>query len=563
MTASPNDPFRIGFDPNDAAEAVEVLVEETQAVVEVLVEESSELPIIESPVEVPSRPKVADLMDPLADPGASAPLIAIESPVELSLATPLEGATEAAPEISQDLNAAHSGDLLENQDEPLIIELMRDGRLRAPLEETRELLRDRMTRAEVHRTGPGWLLLRSVDPVAGPSSREQAEENREVVMAGTLGESALSMIDVLGFLAQSAQTGVLSVSTGTENRSIYLSEGDVVWASSTVPDDQLGEFLVRRGRITRDALAMVTKKGPRRIGRACVDLGLLKAHELWDMVQAQLTEIFDAALASDRGIWTFARVSPERLGASQVHMSTQGLLMDSVRKFDEMRMYREVVRSANVSVFCVDAHLPNLHDPRFERIEEDLRGPAYELVRRLDGEYTVRDLMRLMGKSEYEITRLVYHLRAARLVRLAAPESVPPGSFSFATVSKAKMKNVVTIYGMAIREIYDVFRGEKQHQLAEAARQFLSAPEHARRFSSIRISARGELDELAVLRGLDDEREIQEMSEALSELLFFLLFEAGELLPPRRRDDLARRVKMIHAMLASAEAQPTGDIKAR
>ncbi len=39
------------------------------------------------------------------------------------------------------------------------------------------------------------------------------------------------------------------------------------------------------------------------------------------------------------------------------------------------------------------------------------------------------------------------------------------------------------------------------------------------------------------------------LSDALNELMFFELFQAGELLPPDRDEDLSRRVRVIYEML--------------
>ena len=61
----------------------------------------------------------------------------------------------------------------------------------------------------------------------------------------------------------------------------------------------------------------------------------------------------------------------------------------------------------------------------------------------------------------------------------------------------------------------------------------------------------GSLEEDSVLRGVvQGAVPAEALRDALSELLFFVLYQATELLGRRRGDDLARRVKMIHNMLA-------------
>lgn len=456
------------------------------------------------------------------------------------------------------LEPASTGDLvIRGRGETLIVELMSDGRLRAPRERTRQILRDRLARAEVLNTGPGWAVLRSLTDAAAPHSRDQAEAEREVVMTGTLGESSVALIDIIGFLASGLQTGALSVMTGDVERAIYLLRGDVVWASSTAPEDQVGEFLVRRGKITRNQLAMVTQASPKRVGRACVERGFVAAHELWKLVQDELREIFDKLLSTERGLWSFARVSEAALSESQVTMPTQGLLMDAVRKLDEMRLYREVIRSSAAVVRRIDVPMDAKGGPaaRLGKMEPGERDLAMLLYAALPATASIQDLMHLLGKGEYEITRLVYHLSRAKLVEVTS-EDVPGGIAVRPTdgISKTQAQDVTVIYAMAIREIFDEMRRSNQaeilHQSATAFLQNASS-EHAAVLRAVRLLPDGNLDEsafLMVLQGMPIT--VQKLSDALSEFLFFLLYEASEILGPRRRDDLARRVKMIHGMLS-------------
>ncbi|MCC7385496.1 MAG: DUF4388 domain-containing protein [Deltaproteobacteria bacterium] len=461
------------------------------------------------------------------------------------------------------LEPASTGDLvIRGKSETLIVELMSDGRLRAPRERTRQILRDCMSRAEVLPTGPGWAVLRSMSPAAAPSTRERAEAEREAVMTGVLGESAVALIDVIGFLASGLQTGALSVLHGETERAIYLLRGDVVWASSSSPDDRIGEFLVRRGKITRSQLAQVMQASPNRVGRACVERGFIAAHDLWKLVQDQLREIFDRLLATERGVWTFARVSEEALSESQVSMPTQGLLMDAVRKLDEMRLYRESIRSSASVVRRLGDDVQSNAAGRLARLEPHERDMAMVVYAALPARATIQDLMRITGKGEYEITRLVYHLLRAQLVEVQSEEPAVGAPRPNAGITKTQAQDVTVIYSMAIREIFEELgRSGQAAQLHRTAAMFLQNVngEHAPVLRAARLLPDGAIDEgsfLLVLQGLPITP--QQLSDSLSELLFFLLFEASELLGPRRRDDLARRVKMIHGMLSLPDERAAG-----
>jgi len=72
-----------------------------------------------------------------------------------------------------------------------------------------------------------------------------------VVPGGLKGElSLLPLPDILQHLRSSAGTGILSVVSGTTRKSLYVKGGRVVFASSNVPNDRLGEVLIRENKIT-------------------------------------------------------------------------------------------------------------------------------------------------------------------------------------------------------------------------------------------------------------------------------------------------------------------------
>ncbi|MCB9653225.1 MAG: DUF4388 domain-containing protein [Deltaproteobacteria bacterium] len=444
----------------------------------------------------------------------------------------------------------------------LHIQMLPDGRFRAPSPDTRKIVRDRLRNAEFLPTGNGWAVVRSLE--AEPTTTENAPREREVVAAGVVSERGLSIIDFIGFLANSYQSGILTVACGEVERSVYLHQGDVVWASSTAPADRLGEFLLRHGKITGEQLQIAVRDGEKRIGRACVERGFMAAHELWAMVQAQLTDVFDKLLAMDAGVWSFSVASAQALAESQIHLSTQGLLVDALRRLDEMTIFRQQIRSGDTVIHRLAA--AGASESMAASVPEDLRDSALALLAQFPVSATVHELMRIMGRSEFDTTRLAYHLvKTGALV--IHPESIESGPATRRVfgVSKTQGSEVIGIYSMAIREMFgEVAAIGRLEELRSALHTFLVDHESAGTADqaplvNVTISADGILDEEQLIAnaqrlGLS----AQALSDALSELLFFALFQATEFLGRRRGDDLARRVKVIQSMLSSTSPPNLG-----
>jgi hypothetical protein len=354
-------------------------------------------------------------------------------------------------------------------------------------------------------------------------------------------------------LAQSAATGVLTVATPEDvERSIFFYNGDVVWAASTAPEDRLGEFLLRRGKITREQLQLAIADGGKKIGRACVERGFIAAHELWGMVQAQLTETFNKLLGSESGTWFFARLSTEILADSQIHLSTQGLLVDAVRQLDEMRMFRQKIRSADATINRVRGLAPEAEAALFGKLDKSIRKSASALLTHLTRPLSIHEIMRLMGTGEFDATRLVHDLLKEKIIEVVQVTGTGPIPRR-AALSQAEAHEVINVYSMALKEMYaEMKRAGQLHALSDSVLSFLRDPENSDSsvLQQVALYPDGTIDEASLLTAATSHGiGVQELSDALSELMFFVLFQATEYLGQRKGDDLARRVKMIHGML--------------
>ncbi len=458
----------------------------------------------------------------------------------------LDGATGmSVPLHTEDLEA------LAEPEGRLEVELLPDGRMRAPQAATRRILRDRLRHAEVLPTGPGWSVLRSLTPTAAVPLGEDG--SRRVVAAGTLDPEGISLVDLIGFFANGYQTGVLSVANGTTERSVYFYKGDVVWTASNIHEDRFGQFLLRLGKITTQQLNAVTQLagGNTRIGRLFVERGFLSASELWSLVQAQLREIFDRLLLTEQGTWSFARVPSEVLAESQIHFSTQGLLVDALRQLDELKVYRQRLPNADVLIERVGGEATA---DLASRLEDEQRADAEALLKHVNTPVSIRDLMRVVHSGEFEVTRAAYHLIRSNLVRVVQVPHLERQPEP--TVDPTEAKEMIGTYSMAIREMFDELgqvgrvadlRGASQGFLQDEA----GDGAFGRLLQNVALQPDGSIEEAKLLKAAELFKvSTRELNDALSELLFFVLFRSTELLGRRRGDDLARRVKMIHSMLS-------------
>src|SRR5437867_4362627 len=137
-----------------------------------------------------------------------------------------------------------------------------------------------------------------------------------VVPGGLKGDlSELTLPEILQHLRLSKATGVLTVAHGGAKKSLYVKGGRVVFASSNLPNDRLGELLLREGKITveeYEASIKAISKGKRQ-GKALVEMGALSPKDLWAGVQVQVKEIVYSVFQWDEGQFHFEESSlPEK-----------------------------------------------------------------------------------------------------------------------------------------------------------------------------------------------------------------------------------------------------------
>ncbi len=410
------------------------------------------------------------------------------------------------------------------------IRIDQQGRVTAEDDAGQKRLAARAGRYYIAPTSPDLLI-----GVRAPCAGGQAAAPR-VILAGDL--AGLALADMVAFINQNRMTGVLRVIAPVGERAIIFRTGEVRGAASDDPADRLGEIAVRLGLVERSKMEKVITPGshPTRIGRMLVEAGLMQPHDLWKCVQHQVSEIFHSILLSREGAFMLVDQEVEDKGAG-LAINTQGLLMDSIRRMDEMKEFRKKLPSSRAYVVR-----KNPADAQLEPQEQQV----YNLV---NGERTVAEIAQLARLPEFDATKILHHLMGGGYV---AASPTPVGA---ASRREPDAQEVLRVFNFIFKEILGEIRN------VGMANEFVAAANAAIQGQAARtpvlkgatFSAEGNLSDnilkspaLSRLSTVDAARTVH---GALSELMFFLLFQASDLLEPQADEDLARRVKELLATI--------------
>jgi hypothetical protein len=158
----------------------------------------------------------------------------------------------------------------------------------------------------------------------------------EYIFKGPLADNPLP--EVLQKINYYKVPGVLTVASSHCTKHIFISGGEVIFASSTLEQDRLGEFLLARGRITPeqyDLSVVLMKKSGKRQGTVLVESGTLTPQELYQAVKEQVMAIVLSLFNWTEGEVTFkvGRYKDDEI--IKLNLDTRNAILQGIKSVKE------------------------------------------------------------------------------------------------------------------------------------------------------------------------------------------------------------------------------------
>jgi len=336
-------------------------------------------------------------------------------------------------------------------------------------------------------------------------------------------------------------TGTATFSRDAEIKKVYFKEGDILFASSSLNEDSLGEFLLRKEKITQaqldQALGTVTRTG-KKLGAVLFEAGKLTSHDLVALVKLQIKEIILTLFAWRDGHYQFEEGSLAIAEIIPLHISTGDLIIEGVNNLDWKVLRKSLPPISAILRPALDPSLlfQNAHLDQNER----------EVLSLIDGSKSIQDICGLSSLGDFNTLKAIYVLLALRMVEKGeikaeadkqfASEVVRDRKAAAPELAPAEMKKL-------IQSAFDSFSGKNHYELLGVARG-ASVPEikkayfqHAKLYHPDRHF----------------DPEMNEMKEKL-EILFSSIHEAYEVLSEGSTRDHYDEMLDIEVRKAAAAA---------
>lgn len=246
-------------------------------------------------------------------------------------------------------------------------------------------------------------------------------------MEGSLERAGLTRV-LQGFRT-GRQTGVLHLDQNGQAKHVYFKNGDIVFASSDVGTERLGEFLVRSGKLTRAELELACKvreSSHLRLGKTLVDMGYVSDSELDGLVKQQVESILLSLTSWETGSYRAElrdnALDPKDADLLRADISTENILLETVRGLDDS----DAIRSG---IGDLTAPLRFARDPDW--IGENLTLTSQEgfVLSRVDGESSTDEIAKLSPMGEDDTLRCICALIVAGVLETETsrvPVEPPP-----------------------------------------------------------------------------------------------------------------------------------------
>jgi hypothetical protein len=270
-----------------------------------------------------------------------------------------------------------------------------------------------------------------------------------MALEGTLRD--FSLADIFQLIGLQRKTGVLTLRAPEDVVSISFLDGKVVGADSLNKrlEDRLGQVLLKTGAVTQTDLERALKaqvETLERLGRVLMRHSVISREELKNALEQQILQIIFRVFRWQDGDYHFSQETSIDYDHELVSpMGTESILMEGARMLDEWPIIEKRIPDRSI-VYLPTSAARTVELASADELEEmsamDLgadvpppssgrvrvSGVEADVLRLVNGQNTVEDIVQKAGSSEFETCKALYSLLTRSLIREASRDELTRAS---------------------------------------------------------------------------------------------------------------------------------------
>ena len=370
----------------------------------------------------------------------------------------------------------------------------------------------------------------------------QSELQEALIMQGDI-EAIGSTVEVINFIHSTRLSGRFTVRVGSKQQSLVFDAGDIIAARSNLSELRLSTLIARRGLVDEESLEDARENSlvlHQPLGNYLLEAGQLSQSQLFGLFQEQVEEVFFSILGTKRGDFYLSQPLPGQ-SKTPLRLSTQQMLLEGLKRVDELERIREVLPNEQVHVAA-----------KGRALSEGARSPLTETLWPLIAKPTpIATLEAQLPGTRFELLTALFSLYESGSLEISSHGEQGP---------QISVEKLIELYNDAF-ELIAIFGRERGEEdpLNHGLSLFLQSSRLDQLFEGLRFDSAGHLGQAALgekLKGEPIQRQLQSCAIALSELLYFQLFVARTWLEEEQRE----RVEAIFDELNRLSSEAIGEV---
>ncbi len=191
----------------------------------------------------------------------------------------------------------------------------------------------------------------------------------------------LSVPYIIRSVCKSGSTGVLHFVRGDAKKSLYIKQGNIIFATSSEPDDRLGEILIKNGKVTyKDLEKAIARLGKgKRLGAILQDSSAVRPEDLVQAVIEQMKMIIYSIFSWKNGGYKFVEGDLPTSELITLDLSTSEIIFQGVKEIEDFKILLKALGSLKKRFVLGPQYekslVTSLEDVE-QRIIDVLKGPS-------------------------------------------------------------------------------------------------------------------------------------------------------------------------------------------
>lgn len=232
--------------------------------------------------------------------------------------------------------------------------------------------------------------------------------------------STMSLSDLLRWAGANRETGVLELEKNKVRKRIVFREGRIVACSSDDPSSLLGQFLLARGRITKDQLSEALADQERTgetLGEILQKGGAITREALAAEVASKAEENIFGLFDWIDAFFRYEREAAPDPNIIDVDFSVDEIVDKGLKRAEQLERIRDAFSSSGIVLVRTEQSTPP---------EIHASGLARSILESVDGRRTLAEILLHCHASEFLVLRFLYTLHRKGVVRIAEVQEVDP-----------------------------------------------------------------------------------------------------------------------------------------